>query len=448
MKVKFLKSAALTAFLAASLSFAQANTAPATTVAPQGGAGGCAAGSALVDGQCVVTTTVAPVTVAQAEEATGSVPTEGTDPVAPTATLEEVDTVTMVVGNFERQVAEVEAALAEQLANQNKPEPQPVPKNQPNPGTETPNTEVPEVGSTNSDAKVPEDTVENPGQSNPNPNSDDNPEPKAKPLPTDGDGTNDGEEKVGEEKDGDEKTVTNDQDNKNKSETGAVEDQEKGDQQLTKEKGDGEPKADGEPKGEEETVKQNHEDGLQETPPAPPASSTVSSAEPSNGQQDGTGNGNGKANSDASELEKQQQDGTEHQDAGTEHQDTGSGKSLGDGDTHSDPVGGTEALQQDPPADPPAQPQGDPDSRVPAPEEHREDHASSEQDPKTNTESESKPSVETSEKGASLDPEPKSGSEKLEPNRDEEGEEDEDDEAGEEDEAGEDGVTHVAAGAA
>lgn len=116
MKVKLLKSAALTAFLAASLTLAHANTAPVTTQAPQGGAGGCATGSSLVDGQCVVTTTtVAPVAVAQAQEQESSVPTEGADPVAPTAASEEADTVTMLVGDFERQVAEVEAALAKQL---------------------------------------------------------------------------------------------------------------------------------------------------------------------------------------------------------------------------------------------------------------------------------------------------------------------------------------------
>lgn len=116
MKVKLLKSAALTAFLAASLTLAHANTAPVTKQAPQGGAGGCATGSSLVDGQCVVTTTtVAPVAVAQAQEQESSVPTEGADPVAPTAASEEADTVTMIVGDFERQVAEVEAALAKQL---------------------------------------------------------------------------------------------------------------------------------------------------------------------------------------------------------------------------------------------------------------------------------------------------------------------------------------------
>lgn len=118
MKVKFLKSAALTAYLAASLALAHANTTPVTTQASQGGAGGCATGSSLVDGQCVVTTsvaTVAPVTVAQAQEQENSVPTEGADPVAPTAVSEEADTVTMVVGDFERQVAEVEVALAKQL---------------------------------------------------------------------------------------------------------------------------------------------------------------------------------------------------------------------------------------------------------------------------------------------------------------------------------------------
>lgn len=433
MKVKFLKSATLTACLAASLSFAQANTAPATTVAPQSGAGGCATGSALVDGQCVVTTTVAPVAVAQAQEATGSVPTEGTDPVAPTATLEEVDTVTMVVGNFERQVAEVEAALAKQLANQNKPEtqpePQPVPEPQPNPGTEIPKSEVPEVGGTNSDAKTPEGTVENPGQSNPNPNSGDNPEPKAKPLPTDGDGTNDGEEKVGDVKDGDEKTVTNDQENKNKSEPGAVEDQEKGDQQLTKEEGEGDPQ------GKEKSEEENEEEGDKE-PPAPPSLPTASPVETTNGQQDRTGNGT----AEASEVDKKQQEGSEQQDGG-------SGKSLDESNSHGDSQGEeetpqpprAEALQQDPPV----QPQLGSDPRVTDSEEHREENLPSDNNPKPNAETESKPSLETPEKDSSLDPEPKAGPEKLEPSHDEEGEGDgEEDEDDDGDEENEEDVTH------
>lgn len=89
MKVKLFKSAALTAFLAASLSLAHANPTSSTpvTTSNQASSGGCAAGSALVDGQCVVTTTVAPVAVAQAQEQDNSVPTEGADPVSPSAVL-------------------------------------------------------------------------------------------------------------------------------------------------------------------------------------------------------------------------------------------------------------------------------------------------------------------------------------------------------------------------
>lgn len=86
MKVKFLRSAALTTLLAASLSLAQANQTPVTAIPAQGG-GGCATGSTLVDGQCVVTTTVAPVAQAQAQEQQSSVPTEGADQVALTAAL-------------------------------------------------------------------------------------------------------------------------------------------------------------------------------------------------------------------------------------------------------------------------------------------------------------------------------------------------------------------------
>lgn len=116
MKVKFLRSATLTTLLAASLSLAQANQTPVTATPAQGG-GGCAAGSTLVDGQCVVTTTVAPVVQAQAQEQQSSVPTEGADQGALTAAPEEAETASIVVSSFEKQVEEVALALAQKVSD-------------------------------------------------------------------------------------------------------------------------------------------------------------------------------------------------------------------------------------------------------------------------------------------------------------------------------------------
>lgn len=119
MKVTFLKSAALTTLLAASLSFAHANGVPPVTTSSQAGSGGCAAGSALVDGQCVVTSTVAPVAQAQSQAQQDSVSTDGADPVAPTATSNEEEIATLVVDVVTRQV---EAVVAAQEQTQPVPE--------------------------------------------------------------------------------------------------------------------------------------------------------------------------------------------------------------------------------------------------------------------------------------------------------------------------------------